>query len=115
MKFDFVRIFHKIRDIGAKYVTYWYQISTCCEELVPILHNVKFKSEIAVQQSKTRMLSRRLIVELDIECSAECQLAIKSNIQTFDLPYIILARSFDACFGHMLHVVVYRPGEYIQN
>ena len=25
-----------------KYVTYWYQFFTCCEELVPILHSVKF-------------------------------------------------------------------------
>ena len=41
IKFDFVRIFYKVRDIGTKYVTYWYQFFTCCEELVPILHSVK--------------------------------------------------------------------------
>ena len=30
-----------------KYVTYWYQFFTICEELVPILHSVKFaKCEI---------------------------------------------------------------------
>ena len=42
MEFDFVRILHKVCDIGTKYMTYWYQFSTCCEELVPILHSVKF-------------------------------------------------------------------------
>ena len=34
--------FHKKRNIGMKYVTYWYQIFTRREELVPILHGVKF-------------------------------------------------------------------------
>ena len=33
--------FNKVRDIGTKYVTYWYQFFTCCEYLVPILHSVK--------------------------------------------------------------------------
>ena len=36
-----------VRNIGMKSVTYWYQFFTRCEELVPILHGVKFtKSEI---------------------------------------------------------------------
>ena len=43
MKLDFVRIFHKVWDIGSKYVTYWYQFFTCCEELVAILHSVKYE------------------------------------------------------------------------
>ena len=30
-----------VRDIGLKFVTYWYQLFTRCEELVPILHGVK--------------------------------------------------------------------------
>ena len=34
--------FHKMCNIGMKCVTYWYQIFTCCEELVPIFHGVKF-------------------------------------------------------------------------
>ena len=47
IKFDFMRVFHKVGDIGTKYVTYWYQFFTCCEKLVPILHSVKFtKCEI---------------------------------------------------------------------
>ena len=34
-------------NIGMKYVTYWYQLFICCEELVPIYHGVKFaKCEI---------------------------------------------------------------------
>ena len=34
-------------SIGTKYVTYWYQFSTCFEALVRILHSVKFmKCEI---------------------------------------------------------------------
>ena len=34
-------------SLSTKYVTYWYQFCTCCEELVPILHSVKFtKCEI---------------------------------------------------------------------
>ena len=41
MKFDFVRIFHKVLDIGTKYVTYWYQFCTCCQDLEPILHSMK--------------------------------------------------------------------------
>ena len=33
--------------IGMKYVTYWYQLFTRCEELVPVFHSVKFvKCEI---------------------------------------------------------------------
>ena len=36
LRFDFVRIFHKARDIGMKYVTYWYHSFTCCEELEQI-------------------------------------------------------------------------------
>ena len=43
MKFDFVRIFHKLSDIGTKDVTYWYQCFTCCAELVPLLHSVKYE------------------------------------------------------------------------
>ena len=36
-----------MRDIGMKSVTYWYQFFTRSEELVPILHGVKFtKCEI---------------------------------------------------------------------
>ena len=36
-----------VRNIGMKSVTYWYQFFTRCEELVPILHGVKFtKCEI---------------------------------------------------------------------
>ena len=42
MKFDFVRMFHQVWDIGTKYVTYWYQLFTCCDELALILDNVKF-------------------------------------------------------------------------
>ena len=35
------------QNVGMKYVTYWHQYSTCCEELVPIFHGVKFaKCEI---------------------------------------------------------------------
>ena len=51
MKFDFVGIFHKVWDIGTKYVAHWYHFPRhffmCCEELVPILHSMKFaKCEI---------------------------------------------------------------------
>ena len=61
MKFEFVRIFHKMWDIVTKYVTYWYQIFTCCEELIPILQSVKFtKCEICG-------LTRRSL--LNWECS----------------------------------------------
>ena len=36
-----------VRNIGTKSVTYWYQFFTRSEELVPILHGVKFtKCEI---------------------------------------------------------------------
>ena len=34
--------FHKMWNIGMKYVTYWYQFFTRCEELVQIVHGVKF-------------------------------------------------------------------------
>ena len=39
MKFYSVPIFHQMRDM--KYVTYLYQLSMCCQELVLILHGVK--------------------------------------------------------------------------
>ena len=29
IKFDFVRTFHKVKDIGTEYVAYWYQFFTC--------------------------------------------------------------------------------------
>ena len=29
----FMRIFHKVKDIGTEYVTYWYQFFTCFEIL----------------------------------------------------------------------------------
>ena len=36
-----------VRKVGMKSVTYWYQLLTRCEELVPTLHGVKFtKGEI---------------------------------------------------------------------
>ena len=41
IKFDFVRIIHKMWDIGTKYVVYWNQIFTCCEELVPFVPIVR--------------------------------------------------------------------------
>ena len=48
IKYDFVCIFHKVRDIGTKYVTYWYQLFTFCEEFGSVkLRSVKF----VVQQS----------------------------------------------------------------
>ena len=38
---------HKMQNIGMKYVMYWCQFFTRCEELVPIFHSVKFaKCEI---------------------------------------------------------------------
>ena len=42
MYFHYVRKFHKMWNIGMKYVTYWYQFFTRCEELVPIFHSEKF-------------------------------------------------------------------------
>ena len=47
INFHDVRKFHKMWNIVMKYVTYWYQLFTRCEELVPIFHSVKFaKCEI---------------------------------------------------------------------
>ena len=46
-KFWLLHFFHKVWDIGTKYVAYVYQFFTWCEELLPILHSVKFtKCEI---------------------------------------------------------------------
>ena len=59
LKFDFVCIFHKVCDIGTKYLTYWSQFFTCCEELVPIIHGVNAKCEIC---GSTRLSS----------CNSEC-------------------------------------------
>ena len=59
MKWDFMRIFHKLWHIGTKYATHWYQFFTYCEEFVPILHSVKFtKCEIC---GSTRLQTPKFI------------------------------------------------------
>ena len=40
--------------------------------------------------------------------------SLESKIQFFYLPYMILARSFDACLGRYM-LVVYSPGGCIKN
>ena len=48
--------FHKVWDIGTKYVTYWCQCFTCCEELVQILTMLILRSvKFAVQQCSPQM------------------------------------------------------------
>ena len=41
MKFDFVRISHKMRNIGTKYMTNWNHFFAWCQEWVSILHRMK--------------------------------------------------------------------------
>ena len=73
LKFDFVRIFHKVKDIGMKYVTYWYRFFMYCEELVPIFHNVKVaKSEICGSTYTS-----------DIDHSNNCTLQTLSSLVSF--------------------------------
>ena len=55
-----------VRNIGMKSVTYWYQFFTRCEELVPILHGVKFtKCEIYGLPWKNHRQSTKCLESLD--------------------------------------------------
>ena len=78
-KIDYVRIFHQVWDIGVKYVTYWYQFLTCCLELVPNPHSVKFaKSEIC---GSTRLrLKSPSLAPLNTSEWAFCAYAISTEI-----------------------------------
>ena len=42
MKFDYMRISFTREKYWYEILTYWYQFFTRCEELVPILHRLKF-------------------------------------------------------------------------
>ena len=42
-----------------KYVTYWYQFLTRCEELVPIFHGVKFAKCERISSDKASTLPKR--------------------------------------------------------
>ena len=104
-------------DIGMKSVTYWYQFFTAREELVPILHDVKFtKCEICGSTELLIMLTVCYLCILSTICN--CAILIifhfvsRRRLWFWLHQFLIIAYLFDVA---MVHKKIYNKRQIFFN
>ena len=85
-----------------KSVTYWYQFFTAREELVPILHDVKFtKCEICGSTKHTRFMNMNIH-----KTSSIAHLLLTFIIKYFILKLLSTSLTNPRSNGHSCHMIV---------